>query len=703
MKQSNELLEELIDIYARRYELSVLITDDKGELLLPAKGNNTLFNTLIHVEQDDLYHKIKENINDIGIITRPLFYELWPGIYTIVAPITNQHYLWAGLLLQEDTQQLISNQLQNTASHIDWVGIVENTPVMNETKKIGWQQWMNKLVKLTNLCIKEGAGSGFGPKTQVLFEVFQDEDSDMDKLLNKFRMESMEYDFFGLAEKQEEELYQVTSISGNDKMGGARFSLGEGFLGRVLLNNKSEFWESIEKDPRTIFFQRYNLYIKSLFAFPVKHIDGSLALFFGGSVSNHKVSKNEMEVAKIMALILEKNLQTRELRKENTQQLYRLSSLVEVCKLMASIPDYKRILYLLIDISLSLVQGTFASIVLKDLKSEKVQLVSRGSDREQISVYARDVIKRYYRSSLENSFEIGIKKADEYAFPESSIIECPLYYNDALLGVLSVGIDGISEKEVTEQLRFLETLSIMGGVSLQLAKEESIDVEDEKVCSLHHAIEQFDQEAYDTAKKAAKIAGDFAGKQGLTVSAIKDIIQTCQLSIYSYDFIKMNVESENIAAIAGQGKSLLEKKDTTKWQESTMEVKLFTLAYSYAKENDLREIAVFKQVDDMVKEFINFIHESQVVEEEISLTEDILNNQELLSVTSTVKQLKLSPREQEVLELVIEGLNNREIAEELFISGHTVKNHVTKIFRKLEVPDRAHAISKVYQMKYKSG
>lgn len=48
----------------------------------------------------------------------------------------------------------------------------------------------------------------------------------------------------------------------------------------------------------------------------------------------------------------------------------------------------------------------------------------------------------------------------------------------------------------------------------------------------------------------------------------------------------------------------------------------------------------------------------------------------------------LTPRELEVLTLIAQGLANREIAEILFISPHTVKNHVSNIYRKLGEHDR---------------
>lgn len=48
----------------------------------------------------------------------------------------------------------------------------------------------------------------------------------------------------------------------------------------------------------------------------------------------------------------------------------------------------------------------------------------------------------------------------------------------------------------------------------------------------------------------------------------------------------------------------------------------------------------------------------------------------------------LTPRECEVLKLIARGFSNGEIALELFISKHTVKNHVSSIYRKLEENDR---------------
>ncbi|MDT9689738.1 response regulator transcription factor [Streptomyces sp. P9(2023)] len=57
----------------------------------------------------------------------------------------------------------------------------------------------------------------------------------------------------------------------------------------------------------------------------------------------------------------------------------------------------------------------------------------------------------------------------------------------------------------------------------------------------------------------------------------------------------------------------------------------------------------------------------------------------------------LSAREREVLELVAKGTANRAIAAELFISEATVKTHLTHIYGKLGVKDRAAAVAVAYE------
>ncbi|RSN29247.1 DNA-binding response regulator [Amycolatopsis sp. WAC 04169] len=56
---------------------------------------------------------------------------------------------------------------------------------------------------------------------------------------------------------------------------------------------------------------------------------------------------------------------------------------------------------------------------------------------------------------------------------------------------------------------------------------------------------------------------------------------------------------------------------------------------------------------------------------------------------------ELTAREREIMRLIAQGMGNASIADRLVLSPKTVRNHVSHIFRKLQVTDRAQAIAKI--------
>jgi two-component system response regulator DesR len=58
----------------------------------------------------------------------------------------------------------------------------------------------------------------------------------------------------------------------------------------------------------------------------------------------------------------------------------------------------------------------------------------------------------------------------------------------------------------------------------------------------------------------------------------------------------------------------------------------------------------------------------------------------------------LSERERQTLQLIASGATNREIAERLFLSPHTVKDHTSTLYRKLKAKNRADAIQRAQRL-----
>lgn len=77
--------------------------------------------------------------------------------------------------------------------------------------------------------------------------------------------------------------------------------------------------------------------------------------------------------------------------------------------------------------------------------------------------------------------------------------------------------------------------------------------------------------------------------------------------------------------------------------------------------------------------------EKVVVERYVSTSDFIVNEVE-------ITERKISKRELEVLQLMAEGMSNKEIADRLFLSLHTIKSHTSSLFEKLEVKRRTQAV-----------
>jgi DNA-binding CsgD family transcriptional regulator len=84
-----------------------------------------------------------------------------------------------------------------------------------------------------------------------------------------------------------------------------------------------------------------------------------------------------------------------------------------------------------------------------------------------------------------------------------------------------------------------------------------------------------------------------------------------------------------------------------------------------------------------------------VIEKEILVQQPV----EFILNETVLKNLNLSSREDEVLQLMAQGFSNADIANKLFLSLSTVKTHVSNLFFKMEVKSRTQAIEKAKRIK----
>ncbi len=99
-----------------------------------------------------------------------------------------------------------------------------------------------------------------------------------------------------------------------------------------------------------------------------------------------------------------------------------------------------------------------------------------------------------------------------------------------------------------------------------------------------------------------------------------------------------------------------------------------------------------------------FLTKDAAMQEVVDVITQLSNGETLLSreiassmltqfhTLETPSESPLSPREEEILQLIADGQSTTEIAETLFISAKTVKNHLASIYEKLGARDRTQAV-----------
>ena len=100
----------------------------------------------------------------------------------------------------------------------------------------------------------------------------------------------------------------------------------------------------------------------------------------------------------------------------------------------------------------------------------------------------------------------------------------------------------------------------------------------------------------------------------------------------------------------------------------------------------------FLTKDVSMQDVVRTVH--QAAGGDVALSPELASTilDELRTRNSAPNASPLTPREEEVLQLIADGLSTTEVAERLFISGKTVKNHLASIYEKLDARDRTQAV-----------
>jgi DNA-binding CsgD family transcriptional regulator/transcriptional regulator with GAF, ATPase, and Fis domain len=530
------------------------------------------------------------------------------------------------------------------------------------------------------------------------------------------------FDVVGLA-FLDGDTYKIPHCWGKDSplLLNQEFDIGEGVLGYIVSSKQSKFWSDLQEDPRSYYFEQRGVSLKSLIGIPI-HLSSHTGVLFIGSKQEYYPEEDVIKAGELIAGNIANQYELHHFKNELKTIQMQLYSMSEVSKVMSESTNIQEIFYILLDMSIYFMKGSFSCVIWFDSeKGGKAQVFSRGITQLQANDLGKSIIKEWWADNQIES-TIGLKNGETTTRNRNGleVLECPLYYKQACYGVMVVNVQDSQTR--SEHVAFLNSICTMAGMALH-------HVQYDKQFSSHFLINLLEEAAQSmhshstNTKEVSEFLHSFSIDLMWNEEMCDSLSTAARLSNYKSEFIS-NFISEPIGAIveeftkwtsiAEQG---LDNHKEFYYDESSpyklygellgLSISWFRLPENKREKMTQHEAIHFFQNlssnNDLTKKLVTYIYKSRYVTLEI---DNAVNHKpdhtgKMLRSNDQLHEYiqnhpSLSKREREVLYLIISGKNNKEIGQELFISEHTVKNHVTNIYQKLGVTDRVQAIAYLY-------
>ncbi|ANF95157.1 hypothetical protein AR543_03305 [Paenibacillus bovis] len=726
MNDTREICQELQDTYAQLTNLLVFVTNHEGQLI--TAPSNIDDSSVFEKYSSELQNMFKTEIDKLQGIRQTILSDQWvPGVKWLIAPVSVDQsdtgmYVWGGILIQQGTLQSIithPNYVQpESGAPADFIELmrswIQNTGEISPDQEIFKREKITKFAKALSLILKSSFKENrLTQRLNALNETLITEQSignPIEEITRAVLASSDLADVFGFALKTAPGKYTIMNSMGMNSgtLGGSTFHEGEGFLGQAVLSPQSSRWRDISRDPRNHFFQQNGLdSVYEVQCFPIRYENEVYGLLFGLSFKERSTPSINPQFEETMISLMGWYIGNHITYEKMEKQLQRFKPLIELSRMIISVQDIQRVMFMLVDMSLNLVWNPSASIVVhRSSEDGKIQMVARGMQSPKGETYAKDIARRY----LDNSDKPAASSFINPTTPFSLMLEYPIVYADRTRAVLCVAVS--NEQEGEECREILSALAMMGSVVMKSVhdRQQYLSNSNRFAHILHEAIREWNVAHYQLTADAQKIVQEFAMWGGISKEEADVIGRACLMSCTDPSMLRsfphlFQQEAEMIEDYKHihDDQSILGTGSYSKGGQ----IMALAFAIATAGDHDMRVVndLQINGVDQgLVSQFRLFVLSRHTLQTEINLVEEKAPAAKALTaegaegrgLDAIVKQFGLSPREKEVLELVVKASSNKEIAATLFISEHTVKNHLTNIFNKMGVTDRAQAIAAVF-------
>ncbi|MEI2395015.1 helix-turn-helix transcriptional regulator [Paenibacillus phytohabitans] len=716
-------IQELQDTFGSVTSQAIVLTDQAGNVITRPTLYGIFYQKMFSSLQET-HRPFEPALLRLGPLSHPAVLEEWvPGLKYVVSPLVPEYgqtyYLWSGLYMEEGTRELVLQAFEaKMRIHPHYDELRTELLAMPELSRERIGIIRGKLAVLGNILSKLLAGGVLKPLAQrsgmVVSQLLSNLETDFLKIedvLQQMAGRFSDADLYAFAKEEEAGRYKVKYSAGKEAnlLMNAEFQQGDGFLGQAVLGREPRHWQGVAKDPRSLFFtQRGITQPEYLSCYPVQIHSGKKALLLAVGFGEVRQLQDHAQQDQMVASLLGLSSRGEKLRQRETLRNDATLRLKEAACLLPQTTSSQELGIQLLDIIMGMPFYP-SSVLVYFEEAAGGSHHAKGWSPEAAAQYVQEIEERYSPQAFLSSAIINEDAEGQV------LLECPLIAEKVFKGILAVGFRRRSEAE--EWLTFASCLASLASTAIRLIEKDSRLVKQAGVFLQHTRdyLRSTNPELQRLSLEASSMAHELARYTGLPEREAERMRNACLLAPFKLDFLQgYGFYQEEIALLkqVDQLASFYFKMDKP---SVSLPAQLLALVLHHTAKHADRDKLAEPEVEwlDPSRYSMDDYIAGEIDSEPQSALQSFLRSrsdaQPMRRTVSAVKLLNsaalktpkeewgISPREEEVLELIILGKTNKEIASALFISEHTVKNHLSRIFTKMNVTDRSQIIALVYK------
>ncbi|WP_379163720.1 LuxR C-terminal-related transcriptional regulator [Paenibacillus sp. sgz5001063] len=689
-------LQTLQNAYSSLCGLSIIITNHADERLTEPSGLTDMARLLLGFESKSAEDTIVRIIEKVSGIPKPIVYETASGFKLLVAPVNldkqSGYYIIAGVCIEEGSKDLISARIYEMIDPREcerWIHALDSVATYNIEHTASILHQLETLADTISILLeRERRENNTAYKLQLLnlTHLIDSKSPDWLKGVLGIFARVMGLEYAGYAGRIDEQgqftIMETTGMPEEHSLTGASFFPGEGFLGRVALTKQMGYWENSNRDPRSYFFTMRGVQLKVLICYPIKYKDQFFGLLFGGDASRTEISEDEADMGLLAAHQISSSMYYLDGENVIERRSQRIKAFQELSQAFVAVQDWEDFLHMFLEFIQQQIHSTFICLLLHQPENDGMKIyTSLTAPNELYSGYAAEAENAYFGDGMPG-FSM-LHRPLEREWEGMDVVEYPLVSGQKLLGIVTIHYrDDRQHQEYDTFIQSMNSFIVAKSlVSQQAAPLMNIDI----IHLLQDALFMWKPEAHQKAIQIKELAA------GLLQELKRD---PEEIELSAQAGLLFEFDKDLLAGYFGEAPLVILLRQLQMYR-SGLDEDIGEISYALLGKVLLIVIMFLEKGYKEWKEALPI----PVDESILSTAEQFLHTRSLSAAAQVPMENKesLTSREEDILSYLVQGMNNKQIAEKLFISTHTVKNHITKIYEKLGVTGRAQAISQMYQ------